>query len=134
MMNDGTTVNTERQATLRQIAERYFDGLAKKDVSEVPWDDNVVLHAPLAPGGYDVPIVGKAAVLAYFASLYAVLGEVKVIEHYYTADLTAIATRADVGITNPAVTLHVLDSFTVNAAGNIVEQANHFDPRAALGQ
>ena len=128
-----TTRPTGRQAELRAIAERYFEGLAQHDVSQVPWDDEVILHAPLAPGGYDEPIVGKAAVQAYFASLYGVLGTVTVIEHYYNADLTAIATRADVGISRPAVTLHVLDSFHVNAAGKIVEQANHFDPRAALG-
>src|SRR5215212_4811348 len=70
MMRTSSTVTAGRQAELRQIAERYFDALAKHDVAEVPWDDSVILHAPLAPGGYDAPIVGKAAVQAYFASLY----------------------------------------------------------------
>ncbi len=133
-MSNNTTVSTGGQTALRRIAERYFDGLAKRDVADVPWDDNVILHAPLAPGGYDAPLIGIVAVRAYFASLYPVLGDVTIIEHYYNAALTAVATRADVGITQPAVTLHVIDSFTLNSAVKIVEQTNHFDPRAALGQ
>jgi hypothetical protein len=133
-MSNNNTVRLERQAKLQQVAERYFEGLAKKDVADVPWDDNVILHAPLAPGGFDTPITGKAAVHSYFASLYGVLGEVRIIEHYFNAELTAVATQADVGITNPPVTLHVLDSFKVSAEGKIVEQRNHFDPRSALGQ
>jgi hypothetical protein len=56
----------------------------------------------------------------------------KVIEHYFNEDLTVIASRSDVGITNPPCTLRVVDRFTVNAEGKITQQENHYDPRPAL--
>jgi hypothetical protein len=62
-----------------------------------------------------------------------VLGEMKIIEHYFNEDLTVIASRSDVGITNPRSTLRVVDRFTVNTEGQITAQENHYDPRAALG-
>jgi hypothetical protein len=76
--------------------------------------------------------VGRAAVLDWFASLYPVLGAMKVIEHYFNEDLTVIASRSDVGITNPPCTLRVVDRFTVNTEGKITQQENHYDPRPAL--
>jgi hypothetical protein len=51
-----------------------------------------------------------------------------VIEHYFNEGLTVIATRADVGITEPPCFLRVVDRFTVNAAGQITQQENHYDP------
>ena len=127
-----TTSQATRRAQLVSIAEGYFAGMAKKDMSAVPWDENVVLRSPLAPGGLDTPLVGRAAVLDWFASLYPVLGEIKVIEHYFNEDLTVIASRSDVGITNPPCALRVVDRFTVNADGKITQQENHYDPRPAL--
>jgi hypothetical protein len=61
--------------------------------------------------------------------LVPALGEVKVIEHYLNEALTAIITEAEIHLVNPRVTLRVADRFTVNAAGQIIEQENHFDPR-----
>jgi hypothetical protein len=127
----------ERRAQLRAAAEAYFAGMARKDLSGVPYDDHVVLRSPLAPPDLaipydDHPLVGRDAVLAWFAGLYPVLGEMRVIEHYINDDMTAIATRSDVGITDPPCTLRVVDRFTVDADGKIVEQENHYDPRPAL--
>jgi len=121
-----------RRAQLKAVAEVYFEGMGKKDMSKVPWDDHVVLRSPLAPGGLDTPLVGRSAVLDWFASLYPVLGAMQVIEHYFNEDLTVIASRSDVGITNPPCTLRVVDRFTVNADGKITQQENHYDPRPAL--
>jgi SnoaL-like protein len=121
-----------RRAQLKAVAEAYFAGMGKKDMSTVPWDDQVVLWSPLAPGGLDTPLVGRVAVLDWFASLYPVLGAMHVIEHYFNEDLTVIASRSDVGITNPPCTLRVVDRFTVNADGKITQQENHYDPRPAI--
>ena len=44
--------------------------------------------------GLDTPLEGKAAVAAWFAGLYPVLGEVRVIEHYINEEMTAICTEA----------------------------------------
>jgi hypothetical protein len=123
-----------RRAQLRAIANTYFEGLAKKDLSRVPWDENVTLRSPLAPGGLDSPLQGKPAVLAWFAGLYPVLGEVKVIEHYINEAMTAICSEALVGITSPPVTLRVIDRLVVNPEGKIVDQENHYDPRPVLQQ
>jgi hypothetical protein len=121
-----------RRAQMKRVAEVYFEGMGKKDMSQVPWDDHVVLRSPLAPGGLDTPLVGRAAVLDWFASLCPALGAMHVIEHYFNEKLTVIASRADVGITNPPCTLRVVDRFTINADGKIAQQENHYDPRPAL--
>ena len=121
-----------RRAQLIAISETYFTAIAKQDMSAVPWDDNVVFRGPLAPGGSENPLLGISAVRDWFASIYPVLGETKVIEHYFNEDLTVIATRADVGIINPPAVLRVVDRFTVSAEAKITEQENHYDPRVAL--
>jgi hypothetical protein len=123
----------ERRSQLRAVAEAYFDGLTRRDVSGVPWDEQVTLYTPLGPRGLAEPIRGREAVLDWFSNLYAVLGEARVLEHYYSEDLTTVATRADVDITQPACTLRVVDRFTVNREGKITGQENHYDPRPALG-
>jgi hypothetical protein len=127
-----TTNDEARRAQLKSISETYFVGLAKRDVSSVPWHDDIVLRSPLAPEGLEVPLRGKSAVIQWFESLYPVLGETRVIEHYFNGSLTVIATRADVGITEPPCFLRVVDRFTVNASGQITEQENHYDPRPAI--
>jgi hypothetical protein len=127
------TANDEaRRTQLKSIAETYFAALARRDVSSVPWHNDIVLRSPLAPEGLDVPLRGKPAVIQWFESLYPALGETRVIEHYFNEDLTVIATRAEVGITDPSCFLRVVDRFTVDAAGRITQQENHYDPRPAI--
>jgi hypothetical protein len=127
------TESHARRAQMKAITETYFAGLAQRDLSAVPWAADVVLRSPLAPGGLETPLVGEQAVREWFAQLYPVLGATNVIEHYYNEDLTVIASRADVGITDPPTTLRVVDRFTINARGEITAQENHYDPRPALG-
>jgi len=120
----------ERRAQLKQVAAKYFEGLAKKDFNLIPYDDSVSLRAPLAPGGVHKPVVGKENLrTVWWTPLPAILGEVKVFDFYYNDDLTAVVGEAEVEITNPKARLRVADRFTVNSAGKIVEQVNHFDPR-----
>ena len=49
------TQQVTRQEQLKAIAEAYFEGLGRKDMSEVPWDGDIALRSPLAPGGLDSP-------------------------------------------------------------------------------
>lgn len=128
----GFTNEDARINQLKTVANAYFAALTRRDVSSVLWAEDVVLRSPLAPQGLDVPLIGRAAVVAWFETLYPVLGEAKVIEHYFSEDLTTIATRADVGITHPPSVLRVVDRFSVDAAGRITHQENHYDPRPAL--
>jgi hypothetical protein len=123
-------VQDQRRAQLRQVAAQYFEGLARKQFDLIPYDDQVSLRAPLAPGGMHRPLVGKEQLRAvWWAPLPAILGDVKVCDFYYNEDLTAVVAEAEVEVTNPKARLRVADRFTVNAAGKIVEQVNHFDPR-----
>src|SRR5262245_49099155 len=39
-----------RKTQLKSIAEEYFKGIAKKDMSAVPYNDHVRQRSPLAPG------------------------------------------------------------------------------------
>lgn len=120
----------ERKARLRRAAEAFFDALDQKDFEAIPYDENVVFRAPIAPGGRHFPLMGKEALrTTWWPPLLPLLWGVKVIAHYYNEDLTAIVTEADIYTTNPRTTLRVADRFVVNAAGKIVEQENHFDPR-----
>lgn len=124
-------VATKRRAELTAAAKAYFDGLAKKDLSRVPWADNATLRAPLNPnGGAAVPIVGKANILAFLNPLLPNLGKIEVLRHCVEGNW--VCTRANVGLAgNPAAVLRVVDSFRVEK-GRIVEQENHYDPRPAL--
>jgi steroid delta-isomerase-like uncharacterized protein len=120
----------KRRAQLRAVAEAYFAALAKKDFAAIPYDDNVSLRAPLCPGGVHTLLIGKEALRTiWWPPLVPALGEVRVLEHYFNEELTAICTEAVISTVNPSATLRVADRFTVNTAGKIIEQENHFDPR-----
>lgn len=120
----------ERKVQLKQAAANYFEGLARKNFDLIPYGQNVSLRAPLAPGGMHTPLVGKENLRAvWWAPLPNILGEVKVLDYYYNDDLTAVVGEAEVEVTNPKARLRVADRFTVDSAGRIVEQVNHFDPR-----
>jgi hypothetical protein len=44
-------------------------------------------------------------------------------------DLTAVCVEFYCGILEPKCTLRIIDRFTVDDAGRIIEQENFFDPR-----
>jgi hypothetical protein len=123
-----------RREQLRAVAEGYFEAIRRQDFSSILYDDHVTLRAPLTPRGVNQPLVGKAVVHAqWWQPLAPALDgvEIQVREHYINESLTGIITEAEITITrvDPPATLRVADRFTVNAAGRIVEQENHFDPR-----
>src|SRR3954451_1716544 len=122
----------ERRKVLRSVVQAYFDGLKSKDVSRVPWHDLISLRTPLAPGGADVPIVGIANVRDFFNGIAPLVGDITVVEVYFSENGIGIAARADVSIVQPACTLRVLDRFDIDAENRITEQENRFDPRPAL--
>ena len=123
------TQEEARRAQMKRVAEAYFEGMAK-DMSQVPWDDHVVLRSPLAPGGLDTPLVGRSAVLG-LPRIFPVLGAMQIIEHYFNEDLTVIATRSDVGITNPPLGARC-GPLHGQRRRKITQQENHYDPRLAL--
>jgi hypothetical protein len=117
---------------LRAIAQSYFDGLGRKDLSRVPYAENATLRAPLNPDGGSASVIrGRSNILAFLNPLLPALGEVKVIRHFVEDDW--VATRADVGLATNPNPLRVIDAFRIEN-GQIVEQENHYDPRPALGE
>lgn len=117
-------------ADLKQYAQRYFDALNRKDMSDVPYAEDAVLWAPLGPNGLDEPIRGKQAILAYFENVLPVLGPV-VVQNLFSDDNWACG-RAFITLAQPAgAVLRVNDVFRI-VDGQIVEQENHYDPRPAL--
>jgi hypothetical protein len=122
----------DRKAQLITAATAYFKGLAQKNFAGVPWADTVVFRGPLGPGGAETPIIGRDAVLAFFSAMGPNLGEVRIVGHFLNEDHTAIMTKAEVGILQPACVLRVVDLFEVDAGGRITAQENHYDPRPAL--
>ena len=120
----------KRTLQLQNIIEAYFSGLANKALSGIPYHDEVIMRAPLAPGGSEVPLRGKAAVLGYLGEVLPVLGRVRIIDWYVNSDLTGVCGAAEVEVVTPKTTLRVADRFKVDAEGKIIEQENHYDPRA----
>ncbi len=132
-MNEAPTA-AARQAQLRKIVETYFEALRQKDFAAIPYAESVSLRAPLAPGGVNQPLNGKAALRAqWWGPLEPALAgaEITVQECYFNEALTAVCAEAliTLNVVMPPATLRVADRFTVNAAGAITEQENHFDPR-----
>jgi hypothetical protein len=120
--------NAQRKA----IADAYFNGLIAADLSAVPYHDQVIFRTPLAEGGSESPITGKAAVLGFFSGVYGALESVSVSDYFYNEEGTGVTVKADF-VLKSGRSLRVLDLFRFDADGRIIEQENHYDPRPAFG-
>lgn len=135
-MKEAETVNPPRKEQLKKVAESYFDALKQKNFSAIPFSEDVVLRAPLAPGGVHNPIKGKQAVFEqWWQPLEPALEGVSItiIDHYYNDAMTGIITKAELTLAGPGITLRVADLFIINDAGMITEQENHFDASSLRG-
>jgi len=116
---------------LTRCARAYFEGLAAKDMSKVPYAEDAILWAPLGPDGLNKPIEGREAILSYFENVIPILGRVEV-QNLFSNDEWACG-RAFIELTQPpGAQLRVNDVFRIRD-GCIVEQENHYDPRPAMG-
>ena len=115
---------------LKKISETYFQALRDKDFNAIPFSDEIVFRAPLAPGGSGNPIKGKKELFEkWWKPLEPALdgAVIKIVEHYYNESLTEIVTKVEFFIAAMGATLRVVDRFVVNDQGKIVDQENHFD-------
>jgi hypothetical protein len=120
-------VNDARQAAV----QAYFDGLAAKDVSKVPWADNATLRTPLNPAGGEGQLIrGRKAILEFFTGILPAIRGLKMLRHY-AGDNGWAAGQAEITLAN-GNTLYALDAFRIEGR-KIVEQQNHYDPRPASG-
>lgn len=116
---------------LHEVARRYVEkGLGGKNFDAIPYHPDVILRAPLCPGGSQVPLQGKENLRTqWFAPLPTLVSGVDIIDSYVNSDQTAVTIEFHCHIKEPACTLRVIDRFTVNAEGEITGQENFFDPR-----
>ena len=115
----------------KQGVKAYFDGIATKDMSQVPWAKDATLRTPLNPaGGEGVLIRGRQSILEFFTSILPAVRSLKFL-HYYRGDGGWVAGQAEISLAN-GKTLYALDAFRVEN-GEIIEQQNHYDPRPATG-
>lgn len=136
MSNDlqGSTLATSQAARARElhaIARAYVtEALGKGNFDAIPYRTDVVLRAPLCPGGSAVPLEGREALrTVWWPPLPRLVEAVRVLDSFVNADLTAAAVEFHLDISEPACTLRVLDRFTIDSDGKIVAQENYFDPR-----
>jgi hypothetical protein len=117
--------------TREQSVKAYFDGIAAKDMSQVPWTENATLRTPLNPaGGENALIRGRKSILEFFNGILPAVSSLKFIR-YYSGESGWSAGQAEIGLAN-GKTLYVLDAFLIEK-GQIIQQQNHYDSRAATG-
>jgi hypothetical protein len=114
-----------------QSVKAYFDGIAAKDMSRVPWAKDATLRTPLNPaGGENALIRGRKSILEFFDGILPAVSSLRFIR-YYGGDSGWSAGQAEISLAN-GKTLYVLDAFLIEG-GEIIEQQNHYDSRAATG-
>ena len=125
------TTAIPKMELLHEIAETYvLKGLGEKNFDIIPYDENVILRAPLCPGGSNTPLQGKENVKhQWWAPLPSLLGRVNLVDIFINDSNTAVVVEFYCDILNPLCTLHIIDRFRINENGKIIEQENFFDPR-----
>jgi hypothetical protein len=116
---------------LHRVAKTYvMAGLGGKNFDAIPYHDNVVLRAPICPGGSHNPLKGKETLRTqWWAPLPTLVAGVDLLDSYVNEDETAVTVEFHCHIADPHVTLRIVDRFKVNEEGEITEQENFFDPR-----
>jgi len=90
--------NVKRKEQLKKVAENYFESFKTKSFATIPYSENVVLRAPIAPGGVHNPINGKQEVFTqWWQPLEPALEgvSIKIIDHFYNDSLTGVIAKAD---------------------------------------
>jgi hypothetical protein len=125
------TETLSKARVLHDVARNYvIKGLAEKNFDTIPYDERVVLRAPLNPGGSENTLIGRQNLREnWWAPLPSLLGKVKLIESFVNKDCTAATVEFHCEILNPPCTLRVIDRFVINDEGRIIEQEIFFDPR-----
>ena len=126
-----TALTITKKELLHQIARTYvLNGLGEKNFDAIPYADDVILRAPICPGGSANPIKGKENVREqWWAPLPSLLGDVEFINSFVNDENTAVTAEFHCNILNPSCTLRIIDRFIINGEGKITEQENFFDPR-----
>jgi hypothetical protein len=125
------TATLSKSQLLHRVASNYvIKGLGEKNFDTIPYHKDVVLRAPICPGGSKNPLRGKENLRTqWWAPLPSLVGGVELIDSYVNKDETAVTVEFHCHIIQPACTLRVIDRFIINEEGEITQQENFFDPR-----
>ena len=121
----------DKTALLHDLARDYvIKGLGEKNFDAIPYDNDVVLRAPICPGGSENPLYGKENLRQqWWAPLPSLVDSVEVIDTFVNSGNTEVAVEFYCNIIDPACTLRIIDRFSINSEGKITQQENFFDPR-----
>jgi hypothetical protein len=119
-----------RSSQLHGLGRSYvLAGLGKGNFDAIPYAADVILRAPLCPGGSGQPLVGRENLRTHWwPPLPRLVRSVELIDTYVNEDLTAVTVEFLCHITEPPCTLRIIDRFRVSESGLITDQENFFDP------
>ncbi|MGF1669931.1 MAG: nuclear transport factor 2 family protein [Balneolaceae bacterium] len=121
----------KRNEMLHNIGRDYvLKALGKGNFEAIPYAENITLRAPLCPGGSAIPLAGREKLRTiWWAPLPDLIKNVKLFDTHVNRDRTQVTVEFHCEIKNPACILRIMDRFTINDEGKIIEQENFFDPR-----
>ena len=85
------TETLSKAGLLHDVARNYvLKGLGEKNFDAIPYDEGVLLRAPLNPGGSENVLIGKENLREkWWAPLPSLLGKVELIDSFVNDDCTA---------------------------------------------
>lgn len=121
---------SDREKHLHQLAHDYVESLGSGDFESIPYHKDIVLRAPINPGGSSAPMAGKDTLREkWWAPLPDLVSGVEVIDTYVNQDHSAVTVEFLCRIDSLGSTLRIVDRFQVDGEGRITSQENFFDPR-----
>jgi predicted ester cyclase len=101
------------------VVELYLDGLKQKDISQVPFAQDVTFEGPLSP-----KLSGIAAIREFLTGLFPVINDIRIKRHIAEGEF--VATEFDFDTTFGVIA--VFDCFRV-LNGKLQQIRPYYDPR-----
>ena len=128
-----------KKELLISVVETYIKGIKERDFSIIPYAENVIMRTPFTKNGMNLQLKGKEALLNEWWKPLLLAPNAKevvfkVTDYYFNESLTSIVAESVVTDYNvePPATVYVAERFTLNEAGEIIDQINHIDVRDVL--
>ena len=133
-MND-----VDRKQRLVEVVHTYIAAIGSRDFSMIPYAEDVTLRSPFTTQGVRQQLRGRDVLYReWWQGLvldpHERAVDFQITDLYFNDALTSV--MAEVVITDhlldPPVVLWAAERFTLNEAGEVVDQINHFDVRDAV--